>query len=68
VYHYQNVLQTLPSNTEFTQRLHTMYAARLPRANGVLEDSTAFSALCKRQAAALSLCILTIIATAWRFW
>ena len=71
MFYHKTVLQTTPSNTGFTQRPHRAHAAHIQRAHGALEDPTALlerphSALCKRQAAAFSLCMFKIIAAALR--
>jgi len=42
LYYYQNVLQTPPPNTGFTQRLRSAHAVRPQRAHCALEDPTAF--------------------------
>jgi len=72
LYYYQNALQTPPQNTEITQRLHSVHAARPQRAHGAVEErphSTLSNTLCKRQAAA---CFCTSSqrskAFPWRCW
>jgi len=61
---HENALQTPTLNTRITQRLYSVYAARLKRARGAIEDPTAlqqrphnapYNTLCKRQAAAFIL-------------
>jgi len=67
----QNVFKTPLSNIGFTQRFYGAHAVRPKRAHGALEDPTAMphrphGALCKRQAATLSLSMFKIIAAVWR--
>jgi len=78
LYYYQNALQTPLQNTEFTQRLHSVHAARPQRDHGTEEDqqalpqrpnSTLSNTLCKRQAAAyFCTCSQRSKAFPWRCW
>jgi len=77
LYCYQNILQTPLPNTKYTKRIHTAHvvlfttrpwSSKIPQkfatASPQLPHSTLSRALFKRQAAALSLSMFKIIATA----
>jgi len=64
--YYQHLLNTPPLFTKFTLRPQSAQAAHPRCSRRPHSVATTSSFLCKRQTAALSLCMFKMIATAWR--